>query len=148
MAFVNERTTNEDREKYLKCFESFISYYPMDWTINRVDTSILFMVATERGDMFDPQLEAIYGEYIRTWWIFIYKEVCINVEFLRPKKIIKDNLLVFIAREIRVLDGQVLNLKDILNKLHDAMQVSKGYGIFLPKNENYDVEVDFSGIFL
>lgn len=118
----------------------------MDWTINRVDTSILFMVATERGDMFDPQLEAIYGEYIRTWWIFIYKEVCINVEFLRPKKIIKDNLLVFIAREIRVLDGQVLNLKDILNKLHDAMQVSKGYGILLPRNKSYEVEVDFSEI--
>ena len=48
-------------------------------------------------------------------------------------------MLIFIAREIQVLDGQVLNKKDILNKLHNAMQVSKGYGIFLPKNENYDV---------
>ena len=86
MAFVNERITKEDREKYLKFLESFISYYPMNWTIDREDTSILFNIAIEREDMFDPQLEIIYGEYVGSRWIFIYKEVCIRVRFLKPKK--------------------------------------------------------------
>ena len=86
MPFVNEKIINKDREKYLKSLESFISYYPMDWTIDRKDTSILFNIATERGDMFDPQLEIIYGEYVGSRWIFIYKEVCIRVRFLKPKK--------------------------------------------------------------
>ena len=36
--------------------------------------------------MFDPQLEIIYGEYVGSRWIFIYKEVCIRVRFLKPKK--------------------------------------------------------------
>lgn len=148
MAFVNERITKEDREKYLKHLESIISYYPMNWTFDREDTSILFNIAIEREDMSDPQLEAIYGEYVGSKWIFIYKEVCIKVRFLQPKKNKNQNIKVFKVLGIQILAGQVLNIKEVLDKLQDAMKVRKGYGISLPKNENYDVEVDFSEISL
>ena len=148
MAFVNEKIIKEDREKYLKSLEFFISYYPMNWTIDREDTSILFNIAIEREDMFDPQLEEIYGEYVGSKWVFIYKEVCMKVRFRQPKKNKNQNIKIFKVLEIQILAGQVLNLKEVLDKLQDAMRVRKGYGISLPKNENYDVEVDFSGIFL
>lgn len=143
MAFVNEKIIKEDREKYLKSLEFFISYYPMNWTIDREDTSILFNIAIEREDMFDPQLEEIYGEYVGSKWVFIYKEVCMKVRFLQPKKNKNQNIKIFKVLEIQILAGQVLNLKEVLDKLQDAMRVRKGYGISLPKNENYDVEVDF-----
>ena len=52
MAFVNERITPEDREKYFPKYEILERYYPRDWTIDKDRESILFLSYEEREDMY------------------------------------------------------------------------------------------------
>ena len=74
MAFINEKIILSDRELYINSNARLKVYYPRDWTIDREKESVLFETAREREDMYDEVLEKKYGEYIRSWWVFLWKD--------------------------------------------------------------------------
>jgi len=84
MAFVNERITPEDREKYFPKYEILERYYPRDWTIDKDRESILFLRSREREDMYSDELRDKYGEYRRQVDVFIYQNCIMEIEIIRP----------------------------------------------------------------
>lgn len=143
MAFINEKVNLKDRELYIHAHARLKIYSPRDWTIDREKESVLFEVAREREDMYDEAFETKYGEYIRSWWVFLWKDDAIEFEFLQPKKLTINNEKSFIARNYKILGNSLTIANEFFDLLKQAMQVNKGLGIYLSGNESYDVVIDF-----
>lgn len=146
MAFINEKISLSDRELYVNAHARLKVYYPRDWTIDREKESVLFEVAREREDMYDEALEEKYGQYIRSWWVFLWKDNCIHFEFLQPKKLTINNEKLFFVRSYKFLGHGLKITNEFFDLLKEAMQVNKGFGVYLSGNESYDVVIDFSEI--
>lgn len=146
MAFINEKISLSDRELYVNAHARLKVYYPRDWTIDREKESVLFEVAREREDMYDEALEGKYGQYIRSWWVFIWNRDCIELEFLQPKELTINNEKNFIARNYKILGNSLTVSSEFFDLLKKAMQINKGFGVYLSGHESYDVVIDFSEI--
>ena len=92
MPFVNERISQEDRDKFFSKYEILERYYPRDWTIDRDRESFLFLHFQEREDMYLDELENKYGQYLRQWDIFLFNKCFVDVEIILPKGLRKQNL--------------------------------------------------------
>ena len=149
MAFVNERITPEDREKYFSNNEILNMYYPIDrdWTIDRARESFLFLHGQEREDMYLDELEDKYGEYRRQWDIFVFQNRIMDVETIRPLRFVHQfNIDKFIAREINVLNNMEYDEAIFKEIFTEAMAVNRGFGIYMNPDDinRFKFEIDFS----
>ena len=82
MPFVNERISQEDRDKFFSKYEILERYYPRDWTIDRDRDreSFLFLHFREREDMYLDELENKYGQYLSQRDIFFLINVLLMLK--------------------------------------------------------------------
>ena len=145
MAFVNERITPEDREKYFPKYEILERYYPRDWTIDKDRESILFLRYREREDMYSDELEQKYGQYLCQWDIFLFNKCFVDIEIILPKYDFNyKNIDKFFVTKIKILNG-IFNKNLFIDLFSEAMDINRGFGIYLGNNAyKRKFEIDFS----
>ena len=147
MAFVNERVTPEDREKYFPKYEILERYYPRDWTIDKDRESILFLRSREREDMYSDELRDKYGEYRRQVDVFIYQNCIMEIEIIRPLDFVYHfNIDKFIIGKVNILNNIDYNETLFKEVFTEAMSINRGFGIYMsPDHLNrLKFEIDFS----
>ena len=149
MAFVNERVTPEDREKYFPKYEILERYYPRDWTIDKDRESILFLRSREREDTYSDELRDKYGEYRRQVDVFIYQNCIMEIEIIRPLDFVNQfKIDKFIIGKINILNNIKYDETLFREMFTEAMSVNRGFGIYMnPDRLNrLKFEIDFSEV--
>lgn len=145
MAFINEYVTQEDREKYFPKYEILQRYYPRAWTIDKEIESILFVKSKDRDDMSSSELEKKYGEYYRQWDIFLLDRCFLEIEWLMPKReAYYQNKSIFFIREVRKINDVSFNVFQFFKKFTEAMEVSRGVGVYGDKTKYREFEIHFT----
>ena len=139
MPFVNERISQEDRDKFFSKYEILERYYPRDWTIDRdrdrERESFLFLHFREREDMYLDELENKYGQYLSQRDIFLFNKCFVDVEIILPKYDFNyKNTDKFFVTKIRILNEEIFNKNLFIDLFSEAMNINRGFGIYLGDN--------------
>ena len=149
MAFVNERITPEDCEKYFPKYEILERYYPRDWTIDKDREVFLFLRSREREDMYSDEYKDKYGEYRRQVDIFIFQNCIMDIEIIRPLDFVNQfKIDKFIIGKINILNNIKYDETLFREMFTEAMSVNRGFGIYMnPDRLNrLKFEIDFSEV--
>ena len=141
MAYLNERTSIEDYQKYIEPCDKSVVF--SNWTIDRERESFLANTSIVREDMYE-------GKHEISYWLFLWEGEYIYFEQHRYVDTTSDDenhvKVTNVIKRIDMSSAVKLRKKEMFIALKEAMDVNKGYGVLGSDKYTYDINLDISKV--